>query len=113
MDPRFFAAALGHGCDPGIWLECGGGSRACALRAKGNQEAGSEDRSGTWKGLEEGEVGMVLGALGAGGVKVLDGVQGDTELATEGLDEQRMGGDDARIGGQGHGGLESVDTRVR
>ena len=112
VDPRFFAAALSHGCDPGLLLECCGGSIACALLAKGNQEAGSEDRSGPWKGLEEGKVGMVLGTLGDGGVKVLDGVQGDTELADEGLDEQGMGGDDARIGGQGHGGLASVDTRV-
>src|SRR4029453_860729 len=78
--PRWFAAARSHGGDPGLLLEVCGGSRACTLLATGHQEAGSEDRSGPWQGLEEGKVGRVLGALGAGGVKVLDGVHGDTEL---------------------------------
>jgi hypothetical protein len=112
VDPRLFAAALGHWCAPGILLECCGGGITCTWLAKGDQEAGSEARSGPWKGLEEGKVGMVLGALGAGGVKGLDGVPGDTERAAPGLDEPGMGGDDAVIGGQGHGGLDSVDTRV-
>src|SRR5215471_6477762 len=112
VEPRVFAAALGHWCHLGLLLEFCGGSRACALLAKGNQEAGSEDRSGPWKSLEAGKVGMGLGALGDGSVKVLDSVQGDTELADEGLDEQGRGGDDALIGRQGHGGLESVETRV-
>ena len=55
VDPGFFAAPLGHWCDPGIFLEFCGGGIACALFAKGDEEAGGEDRSGTWKGLEEGE----------------------------------------------------------
>ena len=33
-------------------LECGGGVLAFALLATGDQEAGREDGSGTWEGLE-------------------------------------------------------------
>jgi hypothetical protein len=35
-----------------ILLECGGGGIAFALLATGDQEAGSEDRSSPWEGLE-------------------------------------------------------------
>ena len=112
MDPRFFAAAFGHWGDSGVLLEFSGGGLAFALLAKGDQEAGSEDGSGTWEGLEEGKVGMALSALGDGGVKILDGVQSDTELADKGLDAQGMGGDDALIGGQGRGGLDGADALV-
>ena len=112
VDPRFCAAAFGHWGDAGVWLECRGGGIAFALLATGDPEAGSEDGSGTWEGLEEGNVGMALGALGDGGVKLLDGVQGDTELADKGLDAQGMGGDAARIGGPGWGGLDGADALV-
>ena len=43
-------------------------------------------------------------------VEVLDSLQGGTELADEGLHEQRIGGDDALIGGQGDGRLDGVDA---
>ena len=89
-------------------LEFSGGGLAFALLAKGDQEAGSEDGSGPWEGLEEGKVGMALSALGDGGVKILDGVHSDTELADKSLDAQGMGGDDALIGGQGRGGLDGA-----
>ena len=112
VDPRCFAAALRHGCDPGRLWACCGGSRACAWLAPGHQEAGSAARSGPWQGLAAGQVGRVLGARGAGGVQVLEGVPGDTERADEGLDEQGLGGDAARRGGPGPGGLASVETRV-
>jgi len=112
VDPALLAAAFGDRRDAGVLLALGGAGIAFALLAKGDKEAGSEDRSGTWEGLEEGKVRMALGALGDSGVKILDGVQGDTELADQGLDEQGMGSDDALIGGQGRGGLESADTRV-
>ena len=72
-------------------LEFSGGCRAFPLFAEGDEEARSEDRASARKGLEQGEVGMVLGALRDGVVAVLDNVQGDTELASEGLHKQRMG----------------------
>jgi len=112
VDPRLFAAAFGHWGNPGILLEFNGGGIAFALLTKGDQEAGSEDGSGTWESLKEGKVGVALGALGDSSVKILDGVQGDTELADKCLDEQGMGGDDTLIGGQGHGGFDGVDTLV-
>jgi len=111
-DPAFLAAAFGDRRDAGVLLARGGGGITFALLAKGDKEAGSEDGAGPWEGLEEGKGRMALGALGDSGVKILDGVQGDTELADEGLDEQGMGSDDALIGGQGRGGLDSADTRV-
>ena len=111
-DPALLAAACGDRRDAGVRLELGSGGRAFAVLATGDQEAGSEDGAGTWEGLEEGKVRMARGALGDSGVKSLDGVQGDTELVDQGLAEQGMGREDARIGGQGRGGLESADTRV-
>jgi hypothetical protein len=43
-------------------------------------------------------------------VEGLESVQGDTELADEGLDEQGLGGDDACIARQRRGGLYGVET---
>ena len=51
---------------------------------------------------------MVLRALRDGVIKGLDCLQGDPELVDEGLDEQGMRGANARIGGQGEGGLDGV-----
>ena len=85
-------------------------AQAFLLFAEGDEEARSEDRASARKGLEQGEVGMVLGALRDGVVAVLDNVQGDTELASEGLHKQRMGGDDALISGQGGGSFDGVDA---
>ena len=92
MDPGFLAAAFGDRRDPGIFLQCGGGGIAFALFAEGDEEAGSEDGSRPWEGLEEGEIGMALGALRDGGVKGLDGLQGDTELADQGPGRAGHGG---------------------
>ena len=44
---------------------------------------------------------MALGALRDGGVEIGDGLQGDPELGDEGLHQERMGRDDAVIGGEG------------
>jgi hypothetical protein len=108
--PGLLAAAFGDRGDARLFLQCGGGGRACALFAKGDEEAGGEDRPSAWEGLEEGEVGMGLGPLRDGGVEVCDGVPGDAELGNKGLDQQGMGGDDALIGGQRRGGLEGLEA---
>ena len=78
---------------------------------EGDQEAGRKDGSRAWQGLQQGEIGMTLGVLGHGLIKSLDRVQGDAELADEGLDEQGIGGDDALISGQGSRGFHGVNAR--
>ena len=62
--PGLLAAPFGHRRDPGLLLECGGGGRACALFAEGDEQPGGEDRARSWQGLEEGEIGMALRAPG-------------------------------------------------
>src|SRR5262245_5086360 len=99
VDPSLLPAAFGDRGNTGIFLQFGSGGIACALFAKGDEEAGSEDRPSTWEGLEEGKVGMALGTLCDGGVEVGDGLQGDAELGNQCLDQQGMRGDDALIGG--------------
>ena len=84
------------GAIPAYFWSVGGGGIAFALFAEGDEEPGGEDGPGSWEGLEQGEVGMALGALRDGGVEVGDGLQGDTELGDEGLHQQGIGGDDAR-----------------
>ena len=109
--PRIpLAAAFCHRRAARALLECSGGCRAFPLCAAGDEEARSADGASARQGLEQGEVGMVLGALRDGVIEVLDRVQGDTELAREGLHEQRMGGDDALIGGQGGGSCDGVEA---
>src|SRR5512132_2477099 len=108
VDPGFLAAPCCHRGAARERLECSGGGIAVPWFAEGDEEAGSADGASAWEGLEPGAVGMALGALRDGLVEVLDRVQGDPELADEGLHEQRMGGDDALIGGQGGGGLDGV-----
>src|SRR5215510_5612262 len=87
VDPGFLAASFCPRRDARELLEFSGGCRAFPLFAEGDEEARSEDGASARKGLEQGEVGMVLGALRNGVVEVLDSVQGDTELASEGLHE--------------------------
>src|SRR5215510_3557051 len=53
---------------------------------------------------------MPLGMLRTGVVQVLEGLQGGPERAEEGWHEQHLGGDDARIAGQGDGRLDGVDA---
>ena len=108
VHPGLLPAAFGDWGNARLLLPCGGGGIAYALFAKDDEEAGGEDRPSAWEGLEEGEVGMALGTLREGGVEVGDGLQGDAELGNKCLDQQNMGGDDALIGGERCGRLESV-----
>ncbi len=110
MDPGFLAAAFRHGRDAGVLLACSGGRRTCPWCAEGDEEPGGKDGARPWQGLEQGEIGMALGTLGDGVVEGLESVQGDTELADKGLDEQNIGGDDARIAGQRRGRFYGLET---
>src|SRR5919201_3228671 len=51
---------------------------------------------------------MVLSALCDGFVEVSNGLQGDPELADEGVHEEDIGSDDAVIGGQRSGALDGL-----
>src|SRR5262245_51989555 len=84
VHPGLLAAAFGHWRDPGIFLQFRRGSIPCALFAKGDQEAGSENGTRPGERLEEGKVGMALGTLCDGGVEIGDGLQGDPALGDEG-----------------------------
>ncbi len=53
---------------------------------------------------------MALGALRNSVVEVLDRLQGHAELGDEGLDQEGMGDDDTRIGGQRRGALDGLDA---
>jgi hypothetical protein len=109
-DPGLLAAPCCHrGAARELW-ECSGGGLAFPWFAEGDEEAGSEDGASAWKGLEHGAVGMALGARRDGLVEVLDGVPGDPAWADEGLHEERLGGDEALLGGQGGGSLDGVDA---
>ena len=108
VHPGRLPAAVGDRGTAHLFLQFGGRGRACALFAKGDEEAGGENRPSTWEGLEEGEVGRGLGPLRDGEVEISDGLQGDTGLGHKRLDQQGIGGDNARIGGQRRGGLDGV-----
>ena len=109
MHPRLLPAAFGDRGNPGIWWQCSSGGRAFPLFAKGDEEAGSKDWPSTWEGLEEGEVGMALGALCDGSIEVGNGLQGDAQLGHQCLDQQGIGSDDALIGGQRRGAMTSAE----
>lgn len=53
---------------------------------------------------------MALRVLRDGGVAISEGLQGDTELGDEGLHQERIGRDDAFIGGKGCRRLDGLDT---
>jgi hypothetical protein len=110
VHPGLLAAPFGDWRDPGILLEVGGGGRACALCAAGDEQPGGEDGARSWEGLEQGAIGMALRALRAGGVEIGDGLQGDPALGDEGLHQERMGRDDACIGREGDGRCDGLDT---
>jgi hypothetical protein len=110
--PGLLAAAFSHRRDPRICLQCGGGGIAFPWFAEGDEQPGGDAGARAWEGLEQGEIGMALSALRAGVSTGLERRQGDAELVDQGLDEQGLGGDDALIGGQGHSGLDGVETRV-
>jgi hypothetical protein len=61
MHPGLLPAACSDWCAARIFVQFGGRGITCALFAKGDEEAGGEDRSSTWEGWEEGKVGMALG----------------------------------------------------
>src|SRR5215475_1127598 len=103
VHPGLLAAPFGHRRDPGICLEFGGGGRAFALFAEGDEQPGGEDGARSWESLEQGEIGMALRALRDGGVEIGDSLQSDPELGDEGLHQERMGRDDTVIGRKGGG----------
>ena len=110
VHPGLLPAAFGHRRNPRIFLQFGGGGIAFPLFAEGDEQPGGEDGACPWKGLEQGEIGMVMSALRDGVIKGLDCLQGDPELVDKGLDEQGMRGDNTLIGGQGDGGFDGVDA---
>src|SRR4249920_2027081 len=57
MDPALVAAALQYGCNARVLLELGGTGVALALFAKGDEQAGREDRAGTGQRCEQRIVG--------------------------------------------------------
>jgi hypothetical protein len=76
--------------------------------ATGDEEAGGKDGAG--QGSQHGEVRMARGAWCTNVVEILARVQGHAELADEGLDQQGMGGDEARLGGQRRGALDRLEA---
>src|SRR5262252_6410780 len=88
VHPGLLATPFGDWCDPGIFLEVGGGGIAFALFTEGDEQPGGEDRARSWEGLEQGEIGMALSALRNGSVEIGDGLQGDPELGDEGLHQE-------------------------
>jgi hypothetical protein len=105
VHPGLLAAPFSHRRNAGIFLEFGGGGIACALFAEGDEQRGGKDGTRSWEGLEQGEIGMALRALRDGGVEIGEGLQGDPELGDEGLNQERIGRNDACIGGEGGAAL--------
>ena len=112
VHPGFLATAFRDRGDTRIFLEFCGRGVAFPLFAKRHQESGGKDCPGSWQGVKQWEVRMCLGALRNGVVEVFDGLQRHAELADKGLDQQRRGGNDALIRGQGGGALEGLDAGV-
>jgi hypothetical protein len=110
VDPAFLATSFRDRGNARELLSFGGGCIALALFAAGDEEPGGKDGASTREGLAPGEVGMTLGLLCDGVVKVLDRLQGGPQLADEGVHEEHIGGDDTLIGGQGEGRLDGVDA---
>jgi hypothetical protein len=110
VDPGGVPAPLGHGGNARILLQFIGRGVAVALFAEGDEETRGKDRTGAWKAIKQGEVGMVLGTLCNSVVEGLDGLQGHAELRDESLDEEGMGADDTLIGGQRRGALDGLDA---
>src|SRR5262249_40572073 len=110
VDPSVLAAAFRHWCNTRIFLEFLGRSVAFSLFAKGHEEARGKDSTGTWQGIKQREIGMVLSTLCDGCIEVGNGVQSDAELGHEGLHQEGVGGDDAFIRGQGHRALDSLNA---
>jgi hypothetical protein len=100
VDPGLLAAAVRPGRDACVFLDLLCRDVAFPLCATGHEKAGGKDGPGARQGIKQGEVWMTLGMLRAGGVKVCDGLQSDTELGHKGLPEEAVGGDAPGIGRQ-------------
>ncbi len=74
MDPGLLATAFRDWRNAGIFLQFGSRRIAFTLFAKGDKQPRSEDRASAGESLKQGEVGMVLGMLGNGVVKVGNGL---------------------------------------
>ena len=63
VDPVRVSTTFGDGCDAGVSLHLIGAFEAFALFAKGDQESGSEGRSGGGEAAEDMKIGMLGSAL--------------------------------------------------
>jgi hypothetical protein len=80
------------------------------LFAKRDAEAGGKDRTSAWQGVKQRKVGLALGALRNGCIKVCARRQGDPELGDKGVPQERLGGEDACSGGQRDGALDRLEA---
>ena len=112
VDPGLLAATFRHWGNTRLFLEVLGRGVAFPLFAKGHKEARSKDGSGAWPGVKQGEVGMVLGTLGDGGVEGGNALQRDAELGDKGWHHKGVGDDDTFIGGQRHSTLDGRNASL-
>jgi hypothetical protein len=97
VPPGLLAPAF---CDWGearLFLACLGGGAAFPLCAEGHEAAGGQDGPGPGQGVQQGEGGMGLGALGNGGVEVGNGVPGHAEWGDKGVHQEGIGGAPASV----------------
>ena len=74
VDPGLLATAFRAWRKAGIFLQFGSRRLALTLFATGDQQPRSEDRASAGERLQQGAVGMLLGMLGHGVVKVGNGL---------------------------------------
>jgi hypothetical protein len=108
--PGLLAAALRHRRHARLFWEGGGGGKACAWFAEGDEAAGRQHGPSPWQGVKHREGGMILSALGDGFGDVGHGLQGAPELGEEGLHQEDMGGADAVSGGPRSGARDGFAT---
>jgi hypothetical protein len=99
--PGLLAAPFRPRCAPGLVWEGGGGGRACAVCAAGDEPPGDAAGARAGAGLAEGDRGMARRARCAGGVESGESRQGSTELGAAGRPQERMGRAAPVIGGKG------------
>ena len=112
VHPRLLATAFRDWRNARLFVEILGRGVAFPWCATGHEEARSQDGSGPWQGVKQGEVGMVLGTLCDGVVEVGNGLQRDAELGDEGVHQEGVGDDDTFIGGQRHRTLDGLNARL-